>query len=166
VGKVVLNAAASLDGYVADNSGGVGPLFDYYFNGDVEVTLGDPDRAASARRPRVPASVRDGQRRVRCHRTEAVRPHQRLERPASYRRGGLRCDPHATDWPYPDAPYTFVADGVRAAIAKAKDFAGDRDVSVTAGNVGGQATEAGLVDQVNLSLVPVLLGSGVKFFGD
>jgi dihydrofolate reductase len=33
-------------------------------------------------------------------------------------------------------------------------------------NVAGQAIEAGLVDQVHLSLVPVLLGSGVRFFGD
>jgi dihydrofolate reductase len=66
-----------------------------------------------------------------------------------------------TDWPFPDAPFTFVTDGVAAAIAQAKAFAGDRDIAVSA----GQAIRAGLVDEVHLNLVPVLLGSGVRFFG-
>ena len=36
---------------------------------------------------------------------------------------------------------------------------------MTAGDVGGQALRAGLVDRVALSLVPVVLGSGRPFFG-
>ena len=43
----------------------------------------------------------------------------------------------AADWPYPDAPYTFVTDGLPSAIAQAKAFAQDRDVSLTAGNLTG-----------------------------
>jgi hypothetical protein len=38
MGKVIAQASMSLDDYVADPSGGVGPLFDWYGNGDVEFT--------------------------------------------------------------------------------------------------------------------------------
>lgn len=68
-------------------------------------------------------------------------------------------------WPFPDAPFTFVTDGVSRAIEQARSSAGDGDVSVAAGDIGGQAIEAGLVDEVHVSLVPVLLGSGKRFYG-
>ena len=72
-----------------------------------------------------------------------------------------------TDWPYLDtAPFTFVTEGVEAAVATAKELAGDADVTVTAGDVGGQALAAGLVDEVEISLVPVVLGRGKRFFGE
>ncbi len=70
-----------------------------------------------------------------------------------------------TDWPFPDAPFTFVS-GVEDAIAQAREFAGDRDVAVTGGNLTGQALAAGLVDEIAYSLVPVIFGTGVRFFGD
>jgi dihydrofolate reductase len=70
------------------------------------------------------------------------------------------------DWPFPDAPFTFVTDGVPSAVAKAKALAGDKDVSVTAGSMAGQALAAGLVDELRVDLVPVVLGTGVRFFGD
>ncbi len=44
MGQVIVNAAVSLDGFIADTAGHVGPLFDYYENGEVEAILGDPDR--------------------------------------------------------------------------------------------------------------------------
>jgi len=69
-------------------------------------------------------------------------------------------------WGFPDAPFTFVTDGLPSAIAQAKAFAGDRDVSLTAGNLAGQAIAAGLVDEVAVALVPVVFGSGVRFFGE
>jgi dihydrofolate reductase len=60
-----------------------------------------------------------------------------------------------TDWAYRDtAPFTFVTDGVRSAIEQARAFAGDRDVTVTAGDIGGQAIREDLIDQVVLNLVP------------
>ncbi|HEX8135638.1 MAG TPA: dihydrofolate reductase family protein, partial [Actinomycetes bacterium] len=49
---------------------------------------------------------------------------------------------------------------------QAKAFAGEKDVSLTPGNLGGQALEAGLVDEVRVDLVPVVFGAGVRFFGD
>ena len=71
-----------------------------------------------------------------------------------------------TTWPYPDAPFTFVIDGLQSAIAQARAFAGDRDASVNPGSIAGQAFTAGLVDEVRIDLVPVVFGAGVRFFGD
>ncbi|GAA3118897.1 dihydrofolate reductase [Kribbella aluminosa] len=67
-----------------------------------------------------------------------------------------------TDWPFPDAPFTFV-NGIEEAVAQAQAFA---DVSITGGNITGQAIAAGLVDEVAYNLMPALLGTGIRFFGE
>ena len=74
--------------------------------------------------------------------------------------------PLPTDWlaDHPDAPF-HTADSVEAGIALAKELAGDGLVCVTAGDLGGQAFSAGLVDEVAMDLTPVVLGEGVRFFG-
>ena len=69
------------------------------------------------------------------------------------------------NWAFPDAPFTFVTGGVASAVEQARVVAGDGDASVTAGDVGGQAVAAGLVDEVQMSVVPVLLVTGKRFFG-
>jgi dihydrofolate reductase len=72
--------------------------------------------------------------------------------------------PRPDGW-HPDAPFHFV-DDVTKAIEKAKELAGDdRNVGVAAGNVGGQAFELGLVDEVAMDVVPVVFGSGKRYFG-
>lgn len=169
MGEVIVNAAVSLDGFIADDSAGVGPLFDYYGNGGVEVTLGDPDRIFRVAPPTAEYLNRFATTTVGC----VVIGRKLFDltngwhgRPATGDAVFVVTHQPPTDWPFPDAPFTFVTDGVPSAIAQAKAFAGERNVSVNAGNVAGQAIEAGLVDQVHLNLVPVLLGSGVRFFGD
>jgi dihydrofolate reductase len=51
------------------------------------------------------------------------------------------------------------------AIATAKELAGDRDVAVTAGDMGGQAFALGLIDVVAMDVVPVVFGAGKRYFG-
>ena len=50
------------------------------------------------------------------------------------------------DWNHPEAPFTFVTDGVDCAVEQAKAFARDKDVSVSPGNIGGQALAGGLAE--------------------
>jgi dihydrofolate reductase len=50
-------------------------------------------------------------------------------------------------------------------VAKARELAGDRVVEVAAGDVGGQVLAAGLVDEVRMDVIPVVFGSGKRFFG-
>ena len=71
--------------------------------------------------------------------------------------------PKPDGW-HPEASYHFV-DDVAAAIAKAKELAGERTVAVAAGDVGGQALALGLVDEVAMDVVPVVFGSGKRYFG-
>jgi dihydrofolate reductase len=62
------------------------------------------------------------------------------------------------------ASYYFISD-VAQAIAKARELAGERTVAVAAGDVGGQALALGLVDEVGMDVVPVVFGSGKRYFG-
>ena len=41
---VIAEMSMSLDGFIADHSDAVGPLFDWYFNGEVEVPTAVPER--------------------------------------------------------------------------------------------------------------------------
>jgi dihydrofolate reductase len=60
--------------------------------------------------------------------------------------------------------YTFVTDGVASAIAQAKAAAGDKTVGLHGAKIPQQALELGLLDEINIHLVPVLLGDGIKMF--
>lgn len=61
--------------------------------------------------------------------------------------------------------YTFVTDGIDAAMARAKEAAGDRDVIVMGGaDVDRQFLNAGLVDEIRLHLAPIMLGGGTALF--
>lgn len=65
------------------------------------------------------------------------------------------------------AAFTFVSDGLPSALAQARMAAGDKDVLVMGGaDIAQQYVEAGLVDEIQLQLVPVLLGGGTRLFGD
>ena len=64
-----------------------------------------------------------------------------------------------------DTTFTFVTDGIESAIEQAKAAAGDGDVSIGGGaSTAQQALKAGLVDEVQLTVAPVLLGGGVRLF--
>ena len=67
-----------------------------------------------------------------------------------------------SDWvaAHPDAPFTFVTDGVAAAIDAAQGIAGDRVIAVAAGTIARQCLELGLLDEVAVDLVPVVMGGG------
>jgi dihydrofolate reductase len=69
----------------------------------------------------------------------------------------------AARWGYPLV--TYVTDGIESAMAQAKAAAGDRDVQVRAGAYTVQtALEAGVLDEIQIHLVPVLLGQGRRLF--
>jgi dihydrofolate reductase len=61
-------------------------------------------------------------------------------------------------------PYTFVTDGVDAALDAALEVAGDKTVGVGPGDVAWQALDAGRVDLIKIDLVPIVLGGGNRMF--
>ncbi|GAA2010378.1 dihydrofolate reductase family protein [Catenulispora yoronensis] len=70
----------------------------------------------------------------------------------------------------PDEPApghaTYVTDGIEACVAKAKAAAGDRDILLHGASVAQACLRAGLLDEMELQLVPVLLGQGRRLFED
>jgi len=61
--------------------------------------------------------------------------------------------------------FYFVTDGIHAALDRAKSAAGDKDVSIAGGaDVVQQYVKAGLIDEMEIHVVPLLLGSGSRLF--
>ena len=167
--RVVMQAVVSVDGYIAYPDDTVGPLFDWYGNGDTEVSARASGWTSTSRRgPRITSSPSGTPSRVTV-----------IGRHLFDTTNGWDGDPAAGDelvvvthrplpeaWlaDHPDAPF-HTAGSVEAGIALAKKLAGDGLVCVTAGDLGGQAFSAGLVDEIAMDVAPVVLGEGVRFFG-
>src|SRR3712207_4866007 len=63
--------------------------------------------------------------------------------------------------------YTFVPDGIEAALELARAAAADKNVGIWGGaNIIRQYLKAGLLDEMQIHLIPVLLGNGVRLFED
>jgi dihydrofolate reductase len=174
VGTVIMHHVVSVDGFIADENDDVGPLHDWYFNGDTPVTEGG-DRQYDH------SGAGSGFKVSRAS-AEYVRPMWEAIGTSVLGRNlfdlvnGWEGQPPAGDhvvvvshrpkpegW-HPEASYHFVGD-VTAAIDKAQELAGARTVIVNAGEVGSQILAAGLVDEVAMDVVPVVFGSGKRYFG-
>jgi dihydrofolate reductase len=170
MGKVVAQAIMSLDGYVAKQDNTIGRLFDWLQNGEVEIPTPAGDFAVHL----TPPSSEHWRRWVSslgalvCGRTlfevaEGWQGRHTLDVPVVVVTHRV-----PTDWvdAHPEAPFTFVTDGVAAAVAHALTLAGDRDVAVTGGTIARQCLDLGLLDEVAVDLVPVVMGEGSRpFFG-
>jgi dihydrofolate reductase len=163
---VIAEMSMSLDGFVADPSGEVGPLFDWYQNGPVAMPFPNPHWTAHVSEASA-AYLREGLAEIRA----LISGRRLFDHTHGW--GGR----HTTDvpvfvvthrpppegWPA-DAPFTFVTDGVESAVAQAKAVAGDGSVAVASASIAQQCLDAGLLDEIGVSLVPVLLGRGIRFF--
>lgn len=167
MGNVIANMSVSLDGFVGHPVSGVDHLHAWYGDGDVAVPTADGRwtfqvSAASAKRLReamtgIGALVTGRKTFDEAQGWDGNHP---LGTPV------FVVTHHAPDdWAHPEAPFTFVTDGVASAIAQAKAAAGDKDVAIGTADLAQQAVNAGLVDVLALDLVPVLLGDGTRFFG-
>jgi dihydrofolate reductase len=180
--KVIVALTMSLDGFIAGaNDGpeqGLGDggmrLFDWYFTGDTPIR---PYQAAAERGVPVPP--------FRLDKSSAPVFEELIETGGAVVTGRRTYD-ITNGWggngPLPGVPlfvvthrvpeevpqgesrYTFVTDGVESAIAQAAAAAGDRYVSLMGASVPQQCLRAGLLDEIQIHLVPVLFGSGVRLF--
>ena len=61
--------------------------------------------------------------------------------------------------------FTFVSDGIELALAQARDVAAGKDVALSGGaKIAQQYLKAGLIERMQIHLVPVLLGAGARLF--
>jgi dihydrofolate reductase len=166
MGKTIMGAVVSLDGFIADDHDGVGPLFDWFSNGDVSWSFPGGDdgfQSTQASADFMRAHYRDIAVVVMGRRLFDLTNGWNGKPAAGEHVFVVTHEPPA-DWEHAGtAPFTFV-DGVEAAISAAHDYAGDRVIDVAAGEIGGQALRLGLIDQVVVNLVPAVFGSGRPFF--
>jgi dihydrofolate reductase len=158
--------SVSLDGFVAQPDDTVGPLFDWYASGEVEVPSADPRWSFQVS----PASAE-----VLCEALDQVGALVCGRRLFEVAHGWEGNHPTGApvfvvthhppqDWDHPEAPFTFVTDGLADAIARASAVAGDRWIAVASANLIQQGLAAGLIDELHLDLVQVLLGTGIRLF--
>ncbi|MFI6631865.1 dihydrofolate reductase family protein [Nonomuraea fuscirosea] len=160
---VIMHNVVSVDGFIADRKDEVGPLFDWYFNGDVALVEGGPMKVSRASADYVrPIWAGVGSMVIGRRLFDLTNGWE--GRPATGEHVVVVSHrPRPEGW-HPEAPYHFVAD-VAQAVAKAAELAGERTVAVAAGDIGGQALALGLVDEVAMDVVPVVIGSGRRYFG-
>jgi dihydrofolate reductase len=153
MGKVLFGMAMSLDGFVNDRNGDVGRLY--------------PDLEALRKTEMLRVSIKTTGAVVMGRRAYDmaegdftgyefqvpifVLSHDVPEKVAKGENEGLS--------------FTFVTDGIESAIEKAKAAAGDKYVTVIGGaNTAQQCIQAGLLDEIQIGIVPVLLGEGLRLF--
>ncbi|MBT2485924.1 MULTISPECIES: dihydrofolate reductase family protein [unclassified Microbacterium] len=149
--KVLIHATVSLDGFMADENGGVDWM------NDVSAVPEDEDLVAGVVESL--GAVVGG-----ANKTQTIE-----EGEIPY--GGILGAPVFLMTHSPHEPverdgttYHFVVDDVAEAVTAAKRVAGDKWVSVLGGSVSRQCLEKGLIDEIVLHVVPILLGSGISLF--
>jgi dihydrofolate reductase len=165
--KVVAIMSMSLDGYVADPNDGVAEVFDWYMtSGDVEFHTGGS----------VPMTFKVSEPSAR-HLRElwaelgAVLTGRRTFEVADGWGGNHAWGPAfvlthdiPAGWPRPNSTVHFVTDGLESAVKQAKAAAAGKSVGVHGADTIRQLLNAGLLDELNIDVAAVLLGSGVRLF--
>jgi dihydrofolate reductase len=165
MGKVTTHMTMSLDGYIAKPDDDPAELFDWYFTGDVEVT--NPSDV-TFRTDEVGAE----ELRKLTDNGALIAGRRLFDQTNGWddRHPGGAPVVVVTHRPPPDdaaerLPKTRFAGSVEEAIAIAQEIAGDRNVTIMSADIIGQALDLGLVDEVCVSLVPVVFGEGIPYFG-
>jgi len=165
MGKVLSHMTMSLDGYIAQPDDDPAELFDWYGAGNVSVPSANDTvqfnvDGASAELLR---DLTEGCGAIVSGRhlfdiTDGWGDAHPAGAPVVVVSHSVPADA-AERW-----PRTTFVDGVERAIAKAREIAGDKHVTIASANVIQQALDLGLVDEVWISLAPVLLGEGKSYF--
>jgi dihydrofolate reductase len=166
--KVLTHMCMSLDGFVAQPDDNPAELFDWYWGGDVVVPSAQQDMSFTVDAASAPmlqgltsgcGALVTGRRLF--DQTDGWGDNHPAGAPVVV----------VTHRPPPaDAadrfPHTTFTGSVEEALARAKEIAGDKFVTIASANIIQQALNLGLVDEVCISQVPVLFGDGIRYFGE
>jgi dihydrofolate reductase len=155
MGKVILDMSMSLDGFAAGPNGEDGGLNDWFF------TASGPSREVIEESIASTGAIVMGRRSYEAgEEAEGF-----ADTPYDAAHVVLTSRPPART-PKGRVAFSFVTDGVAGALARAQAAAGDRNVAVGGGPTTAQGfLAAGVLDEVQIHLVPVLLGEGIRLFG-
>ena len=174
MGKVSFNMTMSLDGYVTGpNDGPQNPLgdggerlFTWFSSVDTEYTMPGGDwkfKVSAASAALLDKAIQQAGVLVTGRRTFDIANAWGGRHPLDVPIVVLT---HRVpqEWVKPGSPFTFVSDGIESAIAKAQAIAGDKIVAVGSATTLQQTLNAGLLDELQIDLVPLILGGGVRLF--
>jgi dihydrofolate reductase len=165
MGKVVAQLAMSIDGFIADKDDGCDALFGFYDDGDVAVNLSEGYPELHVSQTTADLLVQEVERigativgRRLYDITNGWNGHTGGEVPMV-----VLTHQAPDDWPRGGVPIHFVS-GAEAAMAKAQELAGGKDVSIAGATATREVLDVGLLDEIVVSLVPVILGEGIPWF--
>ena len=163
MGKVTTGASMSIDGYIAGpGESGFDLLFQWYDNGDhPDMTFHTSAASAELWKELVASTGALLVGRHLYNMTDAWGGRHPMDVTTVVLTHHL-----PEDRPPADENFVFVTEGIEAAVAKAKEIAGDKNVGVNGGQIARQCLEAGLLDEVGIELIPVVLGGGTPLFAD
>jgi len=147
-GKVVVNRAMSLDGFIA----GQGDAMAWVFEFMGPVLEASPEIMAATGAMLIGRRTYDVGKRLAA---EAPGP--------AYDGGPQFVLTHVPPDP-PDPSVTFLSGDIDAAVARARSAAGGKDLEILGADVAGQCLRRGLVDEILVYVLPVLLGDGTSFW--
>jgi dihydrofolate reductase len=152
---VVADMSVSLDGFVADPSDGVEGVFAWY---------GKPQPEHSPREPAAEADAFGLGVIVYGRRTFELANGWNGHHPTG---APVVVVTHEVPdgWPREHSAVSFDTDGIESAMATAGKIAGGKIIALGSPSVIQQCLALGLVDRIQVKLVPVLLGDGVRMFG-
>jgi dihydrofolate reductase len=157
--NVTFSLSISLDGFVAGPNDEIDPLHDWLFSGEHESATGF-GRMSDESRAVMDAAIADLGAVVVGRNT--------FEASGRWDGKPLLGAPTFVVTHSPPTEnrgeFTYVTEGVEAAIELARPAAGDKDVAVMGAIVPQQAIRAGLVDEFMIHVIPVLLGEGKRLF--
>ncbi len=157
----------SLDGFIADPDDGIDELFGWYGAGDVSLSTANEEISFTV--------DADSAELLKSYMGGAVGALVSGRRLFDITDGWGDQHPVGapvvvvTHHPPDDAdrwPRTTFVDDVSTAVGRAKEIAGDKNVTIASASIAAQALDLGLVDEVHVSLVPVLMGDGIPYFAN
>jgi dihydrofolate reductase len=164
--KVTAQFTMSLDGFIAGPNDEVDQIFRWYFSGDTDFQASSTDPMFKISRASADLLWREwgklgaivtGRRDFDV--SEAWGGNSPLGVPIFIVTHNV-----PQEWVEKESPFTFVTDGVESAIDKAKQVAGDKNVGVGGSKIVQQCLKARLLDELQIDLVPLLLGTGIRLF--
>ncbi|HMI08992.1 MAG TPA: dihydrofolate reductase family protein [Candidatus Saccharimonadales bacterium] len=152
MGKVIIHATITLDGFMADTNGGVDWMFGF--------SSVDEDEEAVSKVMEELGAVVGGANKTQTI-EEGEEPYGGMLKIPVYEMTHEAHEPVKRD----GVTYTFIVDDITHAVEAAKAAAGDKSVALLGGSISRQCLKLGLVDEIQLHVVPLLLGDGISLFG-
>jgi dihydrofolate reductase len=162
MGKLIADMSMSLDGRIATPDDDISRLARWFFDGDTEVAPGAPFRVSEASAELMREALATVGAIIGGRRYFDLAQGWGGRHPMGVPVYVLTHEPPA-DWPA-DSTIHFVTDGLESAVAQAQEAAGDKLVAIATPGTVRQCLDAGILDELQVNLVPVVLGEGLPFF--